>query len=105
MEQALLELTHKIDTLTAQVAYLTEQAQAAERFNVKFINSVESENAIDSIIRVFLIPRISIQPESPQAAPLPGWAAPSLRLPPARLGRVPGCASRRHFLGLITCLC
>jgi len=29
MEQALLELTHKIDTLTAQVAYLTEQAQAA----------------------------------------------------------------------------
>ena len=31
MEQALLELTQKIDILTAQVAYLTEQAQAAER--------------------------------------------------------------------------
>ena len=31
MEQAMLELTQKIDALTAQVAYLTEQAQAAER--------------------------------------------------------------------------
>ena len=31
MEQEILELTRKIDTLTAQVAYLTEQAQIAER--------------------------------------------------------------------------
>ena len=31
MEQAMLDLTHKMDTLTAQVAYLTEQAQAVER--------------------------------------------------------------------------
>jgi uncharacterized protein YjgD (DUF1641 family) len=31
MEQALVELNQKIDALTAQVAYLTEQAQAAER--------------------------------------------------------------------------
>ncbi|HEX9118413.1 MAG TPA: DUF1641 domain-containing protein [Anaerolineae bacterium] len=31
MDQAIAELTAKIDALTAQVAYLTEQAQAAER--------------------------------------------------------------------------
>jgi uncharacterized protein YjgD (DUF1641 family) len=31
MDQATLELTQKIDLLTAQVAYLTEQAQIAER--------------------------------------------------------------------------
>ena len=31
MEQAMLELTQTIDALTAQVAYLTEQAQTAER--------------------------------------------------------------------------
>lgn len=31
MDQSLAELTHKIDQLTAQVAYLTEQAQLAER--------------------------------------------------------------------------
>jgi uncharacterized protein YjgD (DUF1641 family) len=31
MDQAMLELTQKIDALTSQVAYLTEQAQAAER--------------------------------------------------------------------------
>ena len=31
MEQAMMELTQKIDALTTQVAYLTEQAQAAER--------------------------------------------------------------------------
>ncbi len=31
MEQAILELNQKIDALTAQVAYLAEQAQAAER--------------------------------------------------------------------------
>ncbi len=31
MDEAMLELTRKIDALTCQVAYLTEQAQAAER--------------------------------------------------------------------------
>jgi uncharacterized protein YjgD (DUF1641 family) len=31
MDQSMLELTQKIDLLTAQVAYLTEQAQIAER--------------------------------------------------------------------------
>ena len=31
MDQSLLELNQKIDTLTAQVAYLTDQAQIAER--------------------------------------------------------------------------
>lgn len=31
MEQSLLELNEKLDRLTDQVAYLTEQAQRAER--------------------------------------------------------------------------
>jgi hypothetical protein len=31
MDQSMLELNQKIDLLTAQVAYLTEQAQIAER--------------------------------------------------------------------------
>ena len=31
MDQSMLELNHKIDELSAQVAYLAEQAQVAER--------------------------------------------------------------------------